>query len=59
MKWLWSVGITAVALGVILLAIGWSISNDTLGFVFMVLTVVGIALLVADFVVRRRAHAPV
>jgi hypothetical protein len=59
MKWFRSIGIAAVALGVILLAIGWVIGNDILGFLFMVFLVVGVALLVADFVVRRRSHAPV
>jgi len=57
MKWLRSVGLAAIALGIILLILGWVvISSDTLGFVFLVLAVVGVALLVADFVVRRRGH---
>lgn len=47
----------AIALGIVLLAVGWSISNDFLGFLFMVCVVVGIALVVTDVVVQRRGRA--
>jgi hypothetical protein len=53
MKWLRLIGAAAIALGIALLLIGWSISDDLLGFLFMVSLVVGVALLIADFVVRR------
>ena len=55
MKWLRLVGIAAIAFGIVLLIIGWSIGYDFLGFLFMVFLVVGLALLIADFVLRRRA----
>jgi hypothetical protein len=50
-------GMAAIALGIVLLAVGWSISNDFLGFLFMVCVVVGIALVVTDVVVQRRGRA--
>ena len=59
MKSLRSIGIAAIALGIVLLAIGWSIGIDFLGFLFMVSLVVGVALLAADFFTRRRGHTPV
>ncbi len=59
MKWLRVIGVAALALGIALLIIGWSISYDFLGFLFMVFFVVGVALLIADFVVRRRGHTTV
>jgi len=43
-------------LGLLLLAIGWSIGNDFLGFLFMVFVVIGAILLIADSM-RRRSHA--
>ena len=59
MKWLRWLGIAAIALGIILLVIGIDVSSDVLGFVFMVLAVVGVVLLLADFFTRRRGHTPV
>ena len=50
-------GIAAIGLGIVLLAVGWSISNDFLGFLFMVCLVVGLALVVFDLVMQRRARA--
>ena len=47
-------GLAAIGLGVVLLAIGWSISNDFLGFLFMICLVTGLALVVFDLIVQRR-----
>jgi hypothetical protein len=43
-------------LGILLLAIGWHVHNDLLGFLFMVFVVIGVALLITDKV-RRRSRA--
>lgn len=51
-----SVGVLGIVLGLLLLAIGWTIHNDFLGFLFMVLVVTGAILLIADLV-RRRSPA--
>jgi drug/metabolite transporter (DMT)-like permease len=59
MKWLRWLGVAAIALGIVLLFVGIDISSDILGFVFMVLALVGVALLLADFFARRRGHTPV
>jgi drug/metabolite transporter (DMT)-like permease len=59
MKWLRWLGVAAIALGILLLIVGIDISSDILGFVFMVLALVGVALLLADFLTRRRGHTPV
>ncbi len=59
MKWLRWLGVAAIALGILLLIVGIDTSSDILGFVFMVLAVVGVTLLPADFFTRRRGHTPV
>jgi len=51
-----SVGAASIVLGLLLLAIGWSIGNDFLGFLFMVFVVIGAVVLIADLV-RRRSPA--
>jgi hypothetical protein len=51
-----SVGTASVVLGILLLAIGWLIHNDFLGFLFMVSVAIGVALLITDKV-RRRSRA--
>jgi len=56
MKWFRALGMAAMAVGIVLLAIGWSVGIDFLGFLFMVFTVTGVALLISDFVVRRRTR---
>jgi hypothetical protein len=43
-----------ITLGLVLLAIGWSIHNDLMGFFFMVCLLIGLALLGADALSRRR-----
>lgn len=58
MKWFRSIGILAIAFGVALLAVGWALSYDFLGFLFMMLLVGGLALLIVDFFLRRRGHTP-
>lgn len=51
-----SVGAASIVLGLLLLAIGWSIGNDFLGFLFMVFVMMGAILLITDSM-RRRSHA--
>lgn len=51
-----SVGAASIVLGLLLLAIGWSIGNDFLGLLFMVFVVMGVILLIADSM-RRRSRA--
>jgi hypothetical protein len=51
-----SVGAASIVLGLLLLAIGWSIGNDFLGLLFMVFGVMGVILLIADSM-RRRSRA--
>jgi membrane-bound ClpP family serine protease len=54
------VAFAIIAVGVVLLAAGFLLHNDLLGFFFMVCLVVGVATLVVDVVLqRRRPSAPV
>ena len=53
------VALAIIALGVVLLAVGWPLHNDLLGFFFMVCLVIGLATLGVDAVLhRRRVPAP-
>lgn len=53
--WMRPAGAGLVVLGVVLLVIGFAASSDLLGFLSMVSVVAGVAILVGDLVMRRRA----
>lgn len=47
-------GLVMIGLGIGLLIVGFATSIDLLGFLFMISVLVGVALVGADFVMRRR-----
>lgn len=53
-EWMRPAGIALVVLAIILLAIGFAVSSDFLGLLFMIAVIVGIVMLIADFMLRRR-----
>jgi hypothetical protein len=50
-----SLALAVLALGIVLLVIGFAVGSDVLGFLFMLCLVAAIVVFVTDAVVRRRA----